>query len=217
MFSLSTPVHEIPLAEFIKMPPVDQETVTRAFERNAGRFLRSLEDDVPFCASWQRVCSGRFEIASSANEWGVAGRVIGREVSSGNVVGGASSMHFFILQDHRGHGLGAELLLQAMADGIKEPRGRGHLLSPAGRATRISAHRLAVTRALQDGGEVPNNVLGDYPDLWGGAATPAAAVNPNTKSRFMAQTGRASLQANGTANPLMRSSTSPNLRPSHNI
>ena len=86
---------------------------------------------------------------------------------AGSIVGGFPLKSILVLPEHRGRGLGAEILIKAFETGVMHPdtMNRDNLLTTAGRANRIAAHRIAVERAVRAGVEVAPDVLADYADL----------------------------------------------------
>ncbi|WP_315922996.1 hypothetical protein [Mesorhizobium sp. SP-1A] len=82
-------------------------------------------------------------------------------------VGGISKHWIAVNEAHHGVGLGAELFIRAFDAMIKHPdtMNVGHKLTKAGRACLKKAHRIAIGRAIDNGFEVPNEVLADYPEF----------------------------------------------------
>lgn len=87
--------------------------------------------------------------------------------TAGSVVGGLTLKSILVLPDHRGQGLGAEILIRAFETGVMHPNtmNHGNALTTAGRANRKAAHRIAVERAVRAGIEVDPGVLADYAEL----------------------------------------------------
>lgn len=96
----------------------------------------------------------------------------------GLLVGGIFHKSILVLPEHRGLGLGAEILIRAFETGVMHPdtMNEDNLLTTAGRANRRAAHRIAVERAVRAGFEVEPDVLADYRHLSDGWS--AAAFNP---------------------------------------
>jgi GNAT superfamily N-acetyltransferase len=86
--------------------------------------------------------------------------------SAGSIVGGVSRKSILVLPDYRGQGLGAEIVIRAFETGIMHPESmnKDNLLTAAGRANRIVAHRIAVERAVKAGIDVDPEVMSDYAD-----------------------------------------------------
>lgn len=105
--------------------------------------------------------------------------------AAGAVVGGISLKSILVLPDHRGKGLGAEIVIRAFETGVLHPdtMNKSNLLTTAGRANRAAAHRIAVERAVRAGLDVPDEVLADYSDVlhhWTAPSdTAAPAVRPS--------------------------------------
>lgn len=171
-------LHTIPLDVFLKMPPVPQEHVDKHFLKHQQLFLDKLRYYRHFGEAANPAGDTGYSIQFSPGP-GFSddprdGCIILTHLASGEVVGGCSSMDFYIDPQHRGKGLGGITLLTAFDEGIKKTVGTGHMLSPDGKRAHMSAHRLAVKRALEEGLEVvPDEVLKDYPDL---SAAPAASA-----------------------------------------
>jgi hypothetical protein len=70
----------------------------------------------------------------------------------------------YVKPEFQGQGLGREIVLLAFETGIKKLDDRV-FFSPSGLACRKFVHRLAVQRALDNGEDVSQEVLTDYPDL----------------------------------------------------
>lgn len=96
----------------------------------------------------------------------------------GLVVGGIFHKSILVLPEHRGLGLGTEILIRAFEAGVMHPETMNddNLLTTAGRANRRAAHRIAVERAMRAGIEIEPDVLADYRHLSDGWS--AAAFNP---------------------------------------
>ncbi|MBY3151433.1 GNAT family N-acetyltransferase [Rhizobium laguerreae] len=99
--------------------------------------------------------------------------------TAGSVIGGITHRRILVLPDHRGQGLGAEILIHAFETGVMHPStmNRANALTVAGRANRKSAHRIAVERAVRAGVEVDPEVLADYAE-W----MPAWSASENNHS-----------------------------------
>lgn len=80
------------------------------------------------------------------------------------IVGGSVGGTHYILPDHRGLGLGADLTIAAFEYGFKTANSLV-FYSQAGLGSRRAAHRIAVTEALAAGCPVPDEVIADYPNL----------------------------------------------------
>lgn len=88
------------------------------------------------------------------------------EEDSVSFCGALVGPNLFVLPEFQGHGLGAELLIEAYENGLRfANRRETGVLTEAGRANRVSAHRKSVERALDRGLDVPDEVLADYPKL----------------------------------------------------
>jgi len=127
-----------------------------------GRYVREVAFDVPAftCVVPARRAHAQF-------------MAVIRE-ATGEVVAGIHDRNIYVLPAFRGRGIGAELLVRAFETGQRHPEtmNRDNSLTTAGRANRRAAHRLAVTRALDAGEEVPDDVMADYPDLAGPGPRP---------------------------------------------
>ena len=99
---------------------------------------------------------------------------------AGSVVGGISNKSILVLPDHRGQGLGAEIVIRAFETGVLHPdtMNKNNLLTTAGRANRLAAHRIAVERAVRAGLDVPEEVLADYSNVLPQWAAPSEAAAP---------------------------------------
>lgn len=90
----------------------------------------------------------------------------------GSLAGGMAGIAPCVSPEHRGRGLGADILLLAFASGIRR-LGDGGFMSPMGHRNRRACHRLCVEVALTEGMEVPAEVQAEYPDL---VKAPAAKI-----------------------------------------
>jgi GNAT superfamily N-acetyltransferase len=72
---------------------------------------------------------------------------------AGCLVAGIFHKHLLVLPAHRGRGLGSEILIRAFETGVMHPdtMNEGNLLTIAGRANRVRAHRTAVQRSWCSG------------------------------------------------------------------
>lgn len=86
--------------------------------------------------------------------------------SAGSIVGGLSRKSILVLPDYRGQGLGPEIVIRAFETGVMHPdtMNKDNLLTAAGRANRVAAHRIAIERAVKAGIDVAAEVLADYVD-----------------------------------------------------
>lgn len=160
-------LHLVPLRIFVAKPPVDDATVARYFDHFAPGWSERI-------GIWRRRGLDR-ELPSPVPGYSL--RVKGRtmrsacayfvENATGSVGGAIDHFNFYVWPVHRGKGLGIELLDLAFRTGIKTMEvTEGHALSAGGLACRRAVHRRFVERALQEGLDVPGQVLEDYPDLW---------------------------------------------------
>jgi GNAT superfamily N-acetyltransferase len=88
---------------------------------------------------------------------------------SGDLVGGIFHKSILVLPVHRHRGLGSEILIRSFETGVMHPAtmNQGNLLTTAGRANRVCAHRTAVQRAWRTGIAVLDDILSDYADVLG--------------------------------------------------
>ena len=96
----------------------------------------------------------------------VSAQILAVYDAAGTVVAGITHRRIFVLPDHRGQALGAEVLIRAFETGVMHPdtMNQNNPLTTAGRANRSAAHRIAVERAVKAGIEVSPDVLADYAD-----------------------------------------------------
>ena len=174
-------LHTIPLKEFLNMPPVPQEVVDKHFGKQREWLIDKMRFYRHYADPAQPIGDTGYAIQCTPGPDNLKEAryscVIITHLASGDVVGGCTNMDFFIDPQHRGKGLGAVALLRALDEGVKSPLNSGHALSPNGKRARTSAHRLAVTRALEEGIEVPENVLKDYPEFFRTPAPSAPATD----------------------------------------
>ncbi|MCS4089219.1 GNAT family N-acetyltransferase [Rhizobium sp. BK176] len=87
--------------------------------------------------------------------------------SAGKVIGGIKDKRVLVLPEHRGQGIGAEMIIQAFETGVMHPSTMnvGNSLTTAGRANRKAAHRIAVERAVRAGVDMNPEVLASYADF----------------------------------------------------
>lgn len=103
----------------------------------------------------------------------------------GTIIGGMMEKRIFVLPDHRGFGIGAEMLIRAFEIGVMHPRTMNidNALTTAGRANRRAAHRIAVEKAVRAGIDVDPEILADYADFvqaWSSPTRPHLSA-PKTK------------------------------------
>jgi GNAT superfamily N-acetyltransferase len=86
---------------------------------------------------------------------------------AGKIGGGIVHKMLLVLPGHRGKGLGSEILIRAFETGVMHPTmmNKNNRLTTAGRANRMSAHRIAVERAVRNGIDVSPNILEPYRHL----------------------------------------------------
>lgn len=80
------------------------------------------------------------------------------------IVGGMKDGNTYVDRTWRGKSLGTAIILAAFEAGVKNAR-TFSFFSKHGFESRKKAHRLAIERAINEGINVPENVLKDYPDL----------------------------------------------------
>lgn len=101
--------------------------------------------------------------------------------SSGTVIAGIMDKRVLVLPEHRGQGLGAEMIIRAFETGVMHPNTMnvGNSLTTAGRANRKAAHRIAVERAVRAGIDVDKEVLADYAEMVTAWEVTATAGEPS--------------------------------------
>lgn len=78
---------------------------------------------------------------------------------SGEVIGGVTGFYPYVLPEHRGRNLNAEMNM------IQDEQGRRRPVSsytPSGFGSRVATHRLHLERAMAAGHEIPSEVMVDY-------------------------------------------------------
>ena len=110
-----------------------------------------------------------YSIAHKGKDWR-DGVIAVWQDATGKLVGGQGNGVPYVDPAFREQKLGREIQLRAFETGLKTLRDFV-IFSPAGLAARKSAHRFAVTRAVEHGLAVRSDVLADYPEL-----QPAAAM-----------------------------------------
>lgn len=88
------------------------------------------------------------------------GYIAALDAATGDILGGYTATFPYVLPEHRGRGINAEL--NAIIDLRGQRRTLAGLYTPSGFASRVATHRLHVTRALECGLDVPPEVLQDY-------------------------------------------------------
>lgn len=88
------------------------------------------------------------------------GYIAALDAATGDILGGYTATFPYVLPEHRGRGINAEL--NAIIDLRGQRRTLAGRYTPAGFASRVATHRLHVTRALEGGFDVPPEVLQDY-------------------------------------------------------
>lgn len=165
-------LHTVTLSDFVNMWPAPEDVVARYYDHRAPIWAKSLGvvlarrrgADLPCPVDGYRMTRVRDRGTDT---------IVAVQVSSGAIAGAVTHYEFHVWPEHRGRGLGVELLDQAFVTGIKTRLNTsGHGLSPGALACRRAVHRRFVERALGRGLEVPDQVLEDYPDLVE-TATPA--------------------------------------------
>ena len=104
-----------------------------------------------------------FSIAHQGDNWG-KGIICIWDDATGQPVGGQAGGTPYVMPEYRGLKLGREIQIRAFETGLKR-MDTGSFFSPEGLASRKSAHRFCVARALENGLDVPPEVLIDYPEL----------------------------------------------------
>lgn len=81
---------------------------------------------------------------------------------NGEVAGGVRGYKLLVLPEHRGQGLGAEIVIRAFESGAMHPSRMNAGLTAAGRGNRRAAHRIAVGRAIEAGLDVDPEIVSEY-------------------------------------------------------
>ncbi|MBW3243719.1 hypothetical protein KUV57_13685 [Epibacterium sp. DP7N7-1] len=88
------------------------------------------------------------------------GYIAALDATTGDILGGYTATFPYVLPEHRGRGINAEL--NAIIDLRGQRRALAGRYTPSGFASRVATHRLHVTRALEGGIDVPPEVMQDY-------------------------------------------------------
>lgn len=162
-------IHSVTLFQFTNPNGRPRRMASQAFCEGIGKAaseaaFRYIELTAPSIAHSCAPCivDGYSIAHSGANKRN--GVICVWEISSGRIVGGMAHDIPYVTPEHRGHKLGREILLRAFEVGIKTISD-GNFFSPEGLATRQSAHRFAVARAVDSGIAVTDAILADYPGL----------------------------------------------------
>jgi hypothetical protein len=169
----SRPLYQVTLAELMNHPSASEQE-SNAFEAEVRDGWRSLQWDVIKYRLMARAQPGPvpgYLIGHSGNSQGFGAIAIFDKASS-QLVGGLSAGTVWVHKDHRGKGIGPEVIILAFELGIIHPDNR-RILSDLGRNNRRKAHKLAIQRALDSRIEVDPEVLADYPELARGSAPPS--------------------------------------------
>lgn len=158
-------VWQIPLGDFVGRFPIKEPSSAAEAAADERHLCREIEEG---SEGWTRRGMRRtgtrgFYIAEVPGTSDVI--LINHDESCHefDVCGGYVGPSLWIERGVRGRGLAAELVLAKadLLDGRMEPES----YTEAGRAAHVSAHRLAVERAIGEGFRVPSHVLSDYPGM----------------------------------------------------
>lgn len=155
------PLHEVPLDRLLDHPAAP-ESASRLFEESVSDGWKALQQAVQDLGPERRECPVEgYLLAGPAGNRPHAIAVF--DANSGLPVGGYVGGNLWIAPQHRGRGLGSELMIEAFATGAAKPD-QARTLSAHGRMARRSAHRKAVERALAAGIDVRPEILADIPE-----------------------------------------------------
>ena len=163
------PIHTVPLARFVldrgKGPPMADadflETSGPTIARRAFMAVRAAAPDLEEKRHPSNVPG--YSIAHDGENW-TNGTIVVWDDATGIVVGGQAHGVPYVMPEYRGRNLGREIQLCAFQTGLKTINDPS-FFSPDGLAARKAAHRFAVERAVEEGFEVSDEVLADYPHL----------------------------------------------------
>lgn len=168
--SAPLPIYSHTLAEFTGSAAGRKPHIVSAqFLATTGRalmdaaFRRVQNEAASMWADRQPSNVEGYSIAHKGHYWGDGVIAVWQE-STGKLVGGQGNGVPYVAPPFREQKLGREIQLRAFETGLKT-LGDGVIFSPAGLAARQSAHRFAVTRAVEQGIAVKAEVLADYPEL----------------------------------------------------
>jgi hypothetical protein len=174
MFSedLDRPIWRIPLGEFLGPAEVRADLWV---EHDGFCTVQERSVDMPSMASVEHLTDHAVE---PGGDYRIARLKNGRDVvllfddGSGDLepVGQYTGDSLNIVPAHRGLGLSAPLILAAAEARGGTPEAREY--TPPGHAAHRAAHRFVVAWAVEQGLEVPDEVLSDYPGLRTAKPTP---------------------------------------------
>ena len=158
----AVPLYKIPLSVLKEAPPEAPKGFAESFDRSfcISREQHSYFDEI---ARYGNIPDFREKAVSVPNVPGFSvafGPPNPRlfaiyDDATGKVVGGMGSGTLLLLPEYRGMCLASEALIMAYAmDVVNAGTMRLSFMSKAGRANRASAHRKAVTRAIEAGIDV---------------------------------------------------------------
>jgi len=169
------PLHRIPLANLMALADHSKEA-----EEIISKACSDPNFEGVLRANPIRMLAGRANQLTDYRDFPIDGFVCGWSGHAGHMAllavfdvrtmelaGGLDDKVLLVLPTFRGRGIGPEILIKAFAEGLLHPETMnvGNSLTTVGHHNRVKAHRIAVTRALDQGEPVPPEVLDDYPEL----------------------------------------------------
>lgn len=102
-----------------------------------------------------------FSLTHCGNE-SVRGTIFVWHEKSGEIVGGQARGIPYVLPEFRGRKIGREIILYAFENYLKTIDDKNICFSESGLASRISAHRFAVSEAMRLKQKIPNDIAMKY-------------------------------------------------------